>query len=374
MGRPCPDNAGRGVRAAIAAAVACAFAHVAVAGSLQPPPNYGFQFATITHSGNAPTTVSNFQIPQSVGRVDYAYRMATTEVTNAQWVTFLNTYVPLAFPGQAVTTQEITGAFPQFAGFNQQGNAQYAVSTSRANRPVNEIGWRYAARFVNWLHNGMRTDAAATLADFEDGAYDTSTFGSAPRPDVPEINYMTDQQRRSEGALFWIPSFDEWVKAAYWDPNKNGPGQPGYWQYPITSDTAPILGDPAFGGQTNTGPFPPGQPRPVDVGSYPNVQSPWGLLDISGGVREYLEDTGIGGYVMYPSAGFGRREAGSSAFDSLPTSSSDRLQYSREANLSGHPVRGLRIASAIPSSGGASVALIGLLGCAPRRRRDHTLR
>ena len=367
MVSPCPDNPGRGVWSAFAAAVACAFAHVAVAGSLQPP-DHGFQFATITHPGNASIGLNYFGTTYQVGRVDYAYRMATTEVTNAQWVQFLNVYVPLAFPGQAVTDHEITGALPQFAGFNQQGNAQYAISAARANRPVSEMGWRYAARFVNWLDNGKRTGPDAILADFETGAYDTSTFGTAPYPGAPPgsgSHYFTDQQRRSAGALFWIPSYDEWVKAAYWDPNKNGPGQPGYWQYPITSDTAPIPGNPANGGQTNTGTFPPGQTRPLDVGSYPTAQSPWGVLDLSGGMWEWLEYTGPG---PYPT---GRYYSGSSAFDAGATSVLDSLRFPRPNGVSGHPLLGLRIASAVPSPGTGVLMAGALAGFTIRRRRSH---
>lgn len=363
------DILGRGVRLFAAWVFGLAPASVAVAGpSPGAPPSYGFNFAAISHPGNAAASVNHFGQPINVGRVDYAYRMATTEVTNAQWVNFLNVYVPLAFPGVAVSDFQITGAFNEFAGFNQQGNAQYAVPASHANRPVNFIGWRYAARFVNYLHNGMKPQGDATAADFENGAYDASTFGTAPYPGVPGLEYLTDQQRRSEGALYWIPSFDEWVKAAHWDPNKYGPDQPGYWQYPITSDTAPIPDDPALGGQTNTGPFPPGHTRPLDAGSYPGAHSPWGLLDLSGGVREWLEDTSVGGHIEFPSS---RREAGSAASDSFPTANSDVLQYSRVALIGGHPSRGLRIASAIPSSGGVSVVWIVALGWLPRRRRSH---
>lgn len=52
-------------------------------------------FATITHPGNAPIGLptGSFSNPTAyVGRVDYVYRMSTTEVTNAQWVMFLNAY------------------------------------------------------------------------------------------------------------------------------------------------------------------------------------------------------------------------------------------------------------------------------------------
>ena len=43
---------------------------------------------------------------------------------------------------------------------------------------------------------------------------------------------------RNAGATYFIPSENEWYKAAYYDPNK--PGGAGYWTYPTKSNTAPI--------------------------------------------------------------------------------------------------------------------------------------
>lgn len=134
------------------------------------------------------------------------------------------------------------------------------------------MGWRYAARYCNWLTNGKGLEQAA----FENGAYDTSTF-----TDNPDGSF-NDQLTHNPDALFWIPTLDEWTKAMHWDPTKNN-GEGGYWRYPTSSDTAPIPGAPGTG-ETNggTGVF-------YDVGAYAGVMSPWGLLDGSGGVAEWLE-------------------------------------------------------------------------------------
>ena len=40
--------------------------------------------------------------------------------------------------------------------------------------------------------------------------------------------------RRNPNADYFLPSDDEWYKAAYYDPTKNGTG--GYWQYPPKTD------------------------------------------------------------------------------------------------------------------------------------------
>ena len=39
------------------------------------------------------------------------------------------------------------------------------------------------------------------------------------------------------GARYWLPSEDQWYKAAYYDPTKNGTG--GYWTYATQSDALP---------------------------------------------------------------------------------------------------------------------------------------
>ena len=85
---------------------------------------------------------------------------------------------------------------------------------------------------------------------------------------------------------------DEWVKAGYYDPDRFGEGEGGWWDFPDSSDTQLIPGRPELGGQTNAGSdteWPSGQARPHEVGLYPGTQSPWGLLDVSGGASEWTE-------------------------------------------------------------------------------------
>ena len=42
----------------------------------------------------------------------------------------------------------------------------------------------------------------------------------------------------------WIPTQDEWMKAAHYDPNRYGAGQGGWWLYSHRSDVAPVPGVP----------------------------------------------------------------------------------------------------------------------------------
>src|SRR5690606_21628647 len=104
-------------------------------------------------------------------------------------------------------------------------------------------------------------------------------------------NTFTDQATRSPGAKFWIPSLDEWIKAAHYDPDRWRDGEAGYWRYSHTSDDPPIPGAPGEG-QTSAGYDPPGVDEAfyIPLGSYPDVQSPWGLLDTTGGAAEWTEE------------------------------------------------------------------------------------
>ncbi|MCL4220962.1 MAG: SUMF1/EgtB/PvdO family nonheme iron enzyme [Phycisphaerales bacterium] len=235
-------------------------------------PSCGHDFGVIGDPGNRPVDIEEGRrffppyAPEgfSVRRVDYRYRMARTEVTVGQWLEFVNAYAP--YYDEPVSSLAFAGDWIVYAG-----NGTYRAIEGGANFATN-MAWRFAALYSNWLHNGKSLEQAA----FENGAYDTSTFGQDAN------GYYTDQQTHNPQALFWIPTLDEWTKATHWDPTKNN-GEGGYWRYPTSSDTAPIIGPPGFG-QTNAG-----SGATYDVGAYTDGMSPWGLFDGSGGESEWLE-------------------------------------------------------------------------------------
>jgi sulfatase modifying factor 1 len=147
------------------------------------------------------------------------------------------------------------------------------------------ITWREAAMYVNWLNNDKATDLWAIM----DGAYDVSTFGFEQG-----IGY-TDQAAHHPDARYWIPTLDEWLKAVYYDPDKEGLGDGGWWMYPDGSNTPLTVGPPGVG-ETNGGPF--DGANNIPLGAY-GVTTPWGLLDASGGAAEWTEElaTGTGGII-----------------------------------------------------------------------------
>ncbi len=257
--------------------VAIGAACMSAVAAAQPVPSYGIDFVTIGAPGNRHTIPE--EVPQAPwvqrGAVDYEYRLSRTEITIGQFAEFVTAYqavrpgLYLSLEADEVGNFTYLGVAPSGARYNP-AHSQYP----------NQPSWRMAARFCNWLHNGKVNERWA----FESGAYDTSTFGLAPNG----VDY-TDQFTRSPGARFWIPTINEWVKGTFYDPNRYGAGQGGYWPYTNSSETVPISGLPGEGGETNAGfNVPPG--GIMNVGSYPGFQSPWGLLDTSGGTREFTED------------------------------------------------------------------------------------
>lgn len=276
----------------------------------QLTPDYGIPFRTIDAAGNRPTIPSEtpWQPELQVGSIGYEFRMSQTEVTTSQYIDFLRAYSPYwnGSPG----TVDFTGFWIYY-----DTSRGYYIPEGYENHAA-QASWGLAARFCNWLHNGQ----AADLASFETGVYD---MASGARDRLP-------------GATFWLPTEDEWIKAAYYDVDRYGPGLDGYWIYPDRDNVPLIRGLPGTGAETNAG---IGVPMPV--GRYPDSASPWGLLDLSGSDAEWLE-TFVN--VSGPEA---RGYRGSQNVG-IPGDALDRLDifsdYHRASAL-----LGIRLASSVPS-------------------------
>lgn len=253
-----------------------------------PPPNYGIDFVTIGSPGNAPFVPVNPPNPffdnGTRGSVGYEYRIGRTEITTGQWMNFINTFWTQGnFPGGLFGLPSHWGAARDFSYMGPGRRYVLIDAPDAAMRPVFGIAWRDAARYCNWLHNEQSSDLSA----LQNGAYDTSTFTNDP--DNP--SRFNDQRTHNPDARFWIPTWDEWLKATHYDPDRNGPGQEGWWLYPNGSDTQPIPGPPGVG-ETSAGyRIEPFGHFNIPLGAYPDTLSPWGLLDVTGGAREWTEET-----------------------------------------------------------------------------------
>lgn len=313
-----------------------------------PPPDYGFNFITIGDANNpaypgGPVALGSPRAGR--GSVGYEYRIARTEVSTAQYLEFLNIVDRFAPDLAEHTLQPILWGAGYVIGQPQGERWRLGTIPNAERIPVGGISWRSAAMYINWLCN----DKQPTLAALQNGAYDTSTFGQVD-PTNP-FSPFTDQLTHSPGAKYWIPSLDEWMKAAHYDPNRNGPNQPGWWQYPNQSDTPLVSGLPGTpGAQTGSDleDFAT-QYFLVPLEAYPSTRSYYGLLDLSGGSSELTEEAlSPPGELPLARGVQGSYTAGGPGFSEYYDLIWNRAQ-DETPGITPYPFTGLRVASAVPA-------------------------
>jgi len=167
---------------------------------------------------------------QNFGAVAATFRIGKFEVTNAQYVAFLNAVAATDTNGLFSSSME-TNARGGIDQFGTSGSFRYAVRAGMGDKPVNFVSWFDAVRFCNWLHHG-RPSGLQSAGTTETGSYDLTIPGAIAG------NTVT----RSPGAKFFLPTEDQWYKAAYHQPESAG-GDPadGYWLYPTKSNDIPTV-------------------------------------------------------------------------------------------------------------------------------------
>jgi formylglycine-generating enzyme required for sulfatase activity len=219
--------------------------------------------------GNTGNTVGSY----TYGAVDSYYAVSRYEITRSQYAAFLNanavtdTY-GLYYDQFGTTTPGITRA-------GSSGSYTYTVVGGHEDLPVTYVSFYDAIRFANWLHNSQAADSTET------GAY-TITGGGPDSGTIGNAGY------HNAGALYWVPTEDEWYKAAYYDPEKGGPGNPDYWRYATQNDTAPANGSPPGG--SNSANYNSNPNSVTDVGAYSAAISHYGTFDQNGNVGEWTEN------------------------------------------------------------------------------------
>lgn len=192
------------------------------------------------------------------GVVNYPLAIGKYEVTNAEYAAFLRSVDPEGENQLGLFVEDME--LDPRGGIVQVGKS-YQPKAGRESHPVNFITYDSARRYCNWLHNG-----AFGAADTESGAYDMAADGP-----------------RATDARWFLPTFDEFYKAAYFitSTNPNPPFQPLYQDYPTGSTI-----NTDFPGDAQSANINGDDTRPVGSYAAPSI---WGAYDMAGNVGEILE-------------------------------------------------------------------------------------
>lgn len=285
--------------------------------------------------------VGNAADTTGYGSVGYSYDIGKYGVTIGQYASFLNAAAQTDPYGLYNINM---GTDLNVAGITQSGSSgsyTYSVMSNggdSTNRPISYVSWFDAARFANWLQNGQGSGSTET------GAY---TLNGATSGVIS----------KNANATFWIPSENEWYKAAYYDPSKAGGG--GYWLYPTQSDIPPgnTIGNTpnqanfydttfsvteAVGWDTN-------QNYLTDEGAFSGSQSFYGTFDQGGNVFEWNDS--VDGSLH------GLR--GGSWFIALNGTSTDMISTTRWTDDTERNITGFRVA-AVPEPSTWFLLLLGV--------------
>jgi formylglycine-generating enzyme required for sulfatase activity len=200
---------------------------------------FTMDFVTVGNPGNL-----NDTSPAGYGGVGNTFRMSTYEVSTAM---VSKTNAP---PGGLGITLDDRGA----------------------DKPATSVSWNEAARFVNWLNVSSGSVAAYnfTTNGVNDNIvlWDATSAGSG---------YNVNNKFRNSNAKYFLPSENEWYKAAYY----SGTGST-YYDY-ATGDSVPTAVASGTSGAVYNG-----QSGPADITSAGGL-SPYGTMGQGGNAWEWME-------------------------------------------------------------------------------------
>jgi len=227
-------------------------------------------FVTVTNAGNEADFTGK-------GAVPCDFRIGKYEINNNQYTAFLNA-VAADDPKRLYNTEMATDPHGGILRSGSSGEHHYAVKPGKGHHPVVFVDFYDVLRFCNWLHNGQPAGAPDDTTT-EDGAYSLT----------PEA-LAAENVLRNPRARYWLPSDDEWYKAAYHQPELMGGDPSNYWFFPNRSNDAPISELPP-GGINSANTCCDTERQAIPVGSYVQSISFYGTYDQAGNVQEWTEWT-----------------------------------------------------------------------------------
>jgi hypothetical protein len=266
----------------------------------------------------------------SAGAVNYIYNIGKYEISREQ-IAKANSEAGLGISLWDMTINPVYGGF----GHSWEANG--------GGRPASGVSWYGAARFVNYLNASKGYQAAYK---FNGSAFETWNPG--------DLGFQAVNPYRNANAFYFLPSLDEWYKAAFGSPN-------GTWfDYATGSNIAPtgvaqgtdsgtaVMGQSYYKGAANI----------TEAGGL----SAFGTMAQNGNMREFTESASDG--VNDNTPGERRMARGGSWHSPSWAGASDYDDGVNPGTSDGE--YGFRIAS-VPEPSSLSLLLIGVAGLASRR-------
>ncbi len=210
------------------------------------PNQFSMDFVPIGNPNNGDDTTG---APRPAGNVEYEYQMGKFEVSE-DMITKYN------------------------ANFGTANGLVVTKDTRGTDKPATSVSWNEAARFVNWLNMSQGFQAAYQFTT--SGINDNIELWSAA--DAWQLGGQNIF--RHKDAHYWLPSMDEWYKAAYYDPLANS-----YSDYATGSNVLPI---PVANGTSAGTAVYNGQAGPADVNDAGGL-SAFQTMGQGGNVAEWEE-------------------------------------------------------------------------------------
>jgi len=226
-------------------------------------------YGTVGNPGNSANT-------NSWGAVSDTFKISKYETTNQQYKDFLNAVDSAGTNPNGIYNSQMGSDSIGGITFNAGASpgSKYAVKGGSApsgaaygTMPVVFTNWWSAARFVNWIENGQGSGGTET------GAYTLANKTSGPIV------------ARNAGAKNFLPSRDEWYKSGFYNGS-------GYTTWQTNSNTQPTntITNLTLANAANYGFSSTPTTNPIAVGAYVNTTSAYGMYDMLGNVREWVQD------------------------------------------------------------------------------------
>ena len=286
---------------------------------------FDIEFVPIGDAGNLPDTTGD---PNPAGAVAYEYRIGKYEISESM-IDHANALAAEAGDPLGITHD---GRGP--------------------NKPATRVSWFEAAQFVNWLNTSKGKTPAYKFDD----------QGDFQLWEPTDDGYDPDNRFRNTEAQYFLPSADEWYKAAFYDPVGDQ-----YFDFPNGSDTAPL--PVASGTDANTAIYE--QSGPADS-ILAGGASSFGTVAQAGNIWEW-EETEVDLANDDPLANRGFRGFAWFSVSNEPSGLSSSFRHDIQLSSASVGDLGFRVASiSIPEPATVWLAAVGCSALLLRLRRFQT--